>query len=149
MVVSAYAVAHPDKVAGIVMIDASFDEEITLEDVGKVPDGVGPCDPENRRLDGKESLQKIDNCAMYEWAYDRRDLRPEVPLVYLAAKQAPWSENTDMGSHYVKAIIPLQKSYAGSWSPGKFVWVDSGHEIHREKPGVVGDAVRWVVKRGS
>lgn len=148
MVASAYAVAHPGKVAGIVMVDASFDEEITLEDVGMVPEGAGPCDRVNRRLDGKESLQKIDNCAMYRWAYERRDLRPEVPLVYLAAKQAPWSDYTDFGPRYTKAIIPLQKSYAASWSPGKFVWVDSGHEIHSEKPGAVGDAVRWVVKEG-
>src|SRR6478609_2674044 len=37
MVASAYAVAHPDKVAGMVMVDARFDEEITLEDVGLVP----------------------------------------------------------------------------------------------------------------
>jgi len=148
MVASAYAVAHPDKVAGIVMVDASFDEEVTLEDVGMVPKGSGPCDPTNRRIDGRESLQKIDNCAMYKWAYARRDRRPEVPLVYLAAKQAPWSAVTDMGPAYAKDIVGLQKSYAASWSPGKFQWVDSGHEIHSEKPGVVADAVRWVVKEG-
>lgn len=147
MVASAYAVAHPDKVAGIVMVDADFDEEVTLEDM--VPEGVGACDPTNRRLDGEESLEKIDNCAMYKWAYERRDLRPEVPLIYLAAKQAPWSDRADAGPQYTKAIIPLQKSYAASWSPGKFVWVDSGHEIHSEKPGVVGDAVRWVVREGD
>ena len=147
MVASAYAVAHPDKVAGIVMVDADFDELVTLEDM--VPEGVGACDPTNRRLDGEESLQKIDVCAMYKWAYERRDRRPEVPLVYLAAKQAPWSDRAEFGPQYTKAIIPLQKSYAASWSPGKFVWVDSGHEIHTEKPGVVGDAVRWVVRKGD
>jgi pimeloyl-ACP methyl ester carboxylesterase len=146
MVASAYAVAHPDKTAGMVMVDADFDEEITLEHL--VPPGVGACDPSNRKADGESSLQKIDNCAMYKWAYERRDLRPEVPLVYLAAKQAPWSDYAEFGPKYTKAIIPLQKAYAASWSPGKFEWVDSGHEIHAEKPGVVGDAVRWVVKEG-
>ncbi|GAA1998346.1 alpha/beta hydrolase [Microbacterium pumilum] len=149
MVASAYAVAHPGKVVGIVMVDASFDEEITLEDVGMVPDGVGPCDPENRRRDGEESLQKIDNCAMYKWAYERRDLRPKVPLVYLAAEHAPWSDQTELGPAYAEAIIPLQQSYAASWSPGKFEWVDSGHDIHSENPGAVGDAVRWIVKEGN
>ena len=149
MVASAYAVAHPDKVAGIVMVDADFDDEVTIEDRGMVPDGIGPCDPVNRQLDGEESLQKIDNCAMYQWAYRQRDRRPEVPLVYLAAKQAPWSAATEFGPAYTKAIIPLQKAYAASWHPGRFVWVDSGHDIHAEKPAVVGDAVRWVVKEGS
>jgi pimeloyl-ACP methyl ester carboxylesterase len=148
MVASAYAVAHPDKVAGMVMVDATFDEEVTIEDVGMVPKGAGPCDPENRRIDGMESLQKIDNCAMYKWAYERRDRRPEVPLVYLAAKQAPWSDYSEFGPRFTKAIVPLQRSYAESWSPGRFVWVDSGHDIHSEKPRAVGDAVRWVVEEG-
>ena len=149
MIASAYAVAHPDKVAGIVMVDASFDEEVTIEDVGMVPAGAGPCDPENRRLDGTESLEKIDNCAMYRWAYERRDRRPEVPLVYLAARRAPWSDDVGMGRRFTRLIVPLQKSYAASWSPGRFQWVDSGHEIHSEKPGAVGDAVRWVVENGG
>ena len=150
MVASAYAVAHPDKVAGIVMVDASFDEEVTIEDVGMVSDGASPCDLANRELDGEMSLEKIENCAMYKWAYERRALRPKVPLVYLAAKRAPWSrEYADFGRAYTKAIVPLQKAYAASWSPGKFEWVDSGHEIHSEKPGVVGDAVRWVVKESG
>jgi hypothetical protein len=86
---------------------------------------------------------------MYKWAFERRELRPRVPLVYLAAKQAPWSDQTEFGAEYTKAVIPLQESYAASWSPGKFEWVDSGHDIHVEKPGVVGDAVRWVVDQGS
>jgi len=149
MVASAYAVAHPEKVAGIVMVDASFDELITIEDVGMVPDGVGACDPANRKLDAEESLQKIDNCAMYKWAYERRDLRPAVPLVYLAAQKKPWNELTEFGSQWTESIIPLQESYAASWSPGKFEWVDSGHDIHAEKPQVVGDTIRWVVNESD
>ena len=149
MVASAYAVAHPDKVAGMVMVDASFDDEITLEDVGMVTEGSGPCDSTNRKADGEKSLQKIDNCSMYRWAYERRGLRPNVPLVYLAAKQAPWSDRDEYGSAYTKAIVPLQKSYAASWSPGRFEWVDSGHDIHVEQPGAVAGAVRWVVAEAS
>jgi pimeloyl-ACP methyl ester carboxylesterase len=149
MVASAYAVAHPEKVAGIVMVDASFDEEVTIEDVGMVPEGAGPCDAVNRKIDGEQSLQKIDNCAMYKWAYDRRDLRPEVPLVYLAAKRADWNHETAFGPAWPKAIVALMQSYAAGWSPGKFEWVDSGHDIHAERPDVVGDAVRWVVDAAS
>ena len=40
-----------------------------------------------------------------------------------------------------------KQAYAASWSPGRFEWVDSGHEIHADKPGVVADAVRWVVSK--
>jgi pimeloyl-ACP methyl ester carboxylesterase len=148
MVASAYAVTYPQNVRGIVMVDASFDEEVTIEDVGMVPEGVGPCDPVNREADGFQSLQMIDNCAMYKYAYSRRAQRPEVPLVYLASKREPWSAMTDFGPAYTEKIVPLQKAYAASWAPGKFLWVDSGHEIHVEKPDVVRDAVRWVVEKG-
>ncbi|MFH8252593.1 alpha/beta fold hydrolase [Microbacterium sp. B2969] len=147
MVASAYAVAHPEKVAGIVMVDASFDEEVTIEDVGMVPEGAGPCDPVNRKFDGEESLQKIDNCTMYKWAYERRDLRPRVPLVYLAAKRASWNHETAFGPEWPTAIVALMKSYAASWSPGKFEWVDSDHDIHLERPDIVADAVRWVAEQ--
>jgi len=149
MIASAYAVAHPDKVAGIVLVDASFDEEITIEDVGMVPDGFSPCDAENREADAQMSLQRIDNCAMYKWAYERRDLRPEVPLVYLAAEREPWSGYSDLGPDFTQAIVPLQQSYAESWSPGKFQWVDSGHNIHSERPDIVAEAVRWVAENRS
>lgn len=147
MVASAYAVTYPQSVRGIVMVDASFDEEVTIEDVGMVPEGVGPCDPVNREADGFRSLQRIDNCAMYKYAYSRRAQRPEVPLVYLASQREPWSAMTDFGPAYTEKIVPLQKAYAASWSPGRFQWVDSGHEIHVEKPGDVRDAVRWVVEK--
>ena len=144
-----YAVAHPDKVAGIVMVDASFDEEVTIEDVGMVPDGAGPCDPVNRKADGEESLQKIDNCSMYKWAYERRTQRPQVPLVYLAAKQASWNHETAFGPTWPTAIVALMQSYAARWTPGKFEWVDSGHDIHAERPDIVGDAIRWVVDQAG
>ncbi len=43
MIASTSALALPDKVAGMVMVDATFDEDVALEDVGMVPDGVSPC----------------------------------------------------------------------------------------------------------
>ena len=63
---------------------------------------------------------EIDVCAMYKWAYERRDLRPEVPLAFLAAQQSPASAFTEFGPQFTKAIVPLQEAYAASWSPGKF-----------------------------
>lgn len=55
----------------------------------------------------------------------------------------------EFGPAWTEAIIPLQQAYAESWSPGKFEWVDSGHDIHVEKPEAVADAVRWVVEHRS
>ena len=149
MVASAYAVAHPEKVAGIVLADASFDEEVTISDVGMVPEGMSPCDPVNREYDGEQHLQKIDNCAMYKWAFERRDQRPKVPLVFLASEREPASGYSDFGAAYTEAIVPLQKAYAESWSPGKFVWVDAGHDIHVDDPTAVADAVDWVVDNAT
>ena len=54
----------------------------------------------------------------------------------------------EFGPKYVKGVIPLPEVLRGQLVPGKFEWVNSGHEIHQEKPGVVGDPVRWVVRNG-
>ena len=40
----------------------------------------------NREADAWDSLEKIDNCRLSKWAYDRRDQEPDVPLIYLAAQ---------------------------------------------------------------
>jgi hypothetical protein len=43
-----------------------------------------------------DSLEKIDNCRLSKWAYDRRDQEPDVPLIYLAAR---WMRPTEPRRH--------------------------------------------------
>jgi hypothetical protein len=42
------------------------------------------CLKANREADARDSLEKIDNCRLSKWTYDRRDQEPGVPLIYLA-----------------------------------------------------------------
>jgi pimeloyl-ACP methyl ester carboxylesterase len=83
LVSGAYAVAHPDRVAAILLLDASTPEDYPIDERHGFD---GMCTEANRQAERWESLEKIDNCRLAKWAYDRRDQEPEVPLIYLAAK---------------------------------------------------------------
>jgi hypothetical protein len=54
------------------------------------------CLKANREADARDSLEKIDNCRLSKWAYDRRDQEPDVPLIYLATLRR-------RGKHHVPA----------------------------------------------
>lgn len=83
LVSGAYAVAHPDRVAGILLLDSSLPDDYVIDERHGFD---GMCLKANREADAWDSLEKIDNCRLSNWAYDRRDREPDVPLIYLAAR---------------------------------------------------------------
>ena len=83
LIAGAYAVAHPDRTAGILLLDASIPDDYVIE---KRHEFDAMCLKANREADANHSLEKIDNCRLSKWAYDRRNHEPDVPLIYLAAK---------------------------------------------------------------
>jgi pimeloyl-ACP methyl ester carboxylesterase len=136
LVSSAYAVAHPDRVAGVLLLDSSTAVDYELEEKAGLQ---GMCLPANREFDGQRSLERIDNCSLAKWIHDRRDLEPEVPLLFLAAAGAP-----ERGSPN-DAVV---KSWAESWSPGEFRVVNEPHWMDEANPGLVADAIREVIALG-
>jgi hypothetical protein len=86
LVTSAYAVAHPDRVAGLVLLDAVPGNSYEFEEKGGFQ---GACLPANREADANDSLEKLDNCSLSKWIHDRRNREPDVPLLYLAARNSP------------------------------------------------------------
>ena len=126
LVATAYAVAHPDRVSGVLLLDASTFYDYFID---KLHGFQGVCLPENRAADANESLEKLDNCRLAKWAYDRRDEQPDVPLVYLAASDA--SERGDPADDkYIKAFVR-------SWSPGVWQVVDAPHYMDEADPDLV------------
>ena len=81
LVASTYAVAHPDRVAGVVLLDASTGVDYELDEMSGFQ---GACLPTNREIDANESLERIDNCRLAKWIHDRRDREPDVPLLFLS-----------------------------------------------------------------
>lgn len=126
LVAGAYAVAHPDRTEGILLLDASTPDDYVID---RRHGFNGMCLEANRQADAYDSLEKIDNCRLAKWAYDRRHLEPDVPLIYLAAKDA--SHRGDV------ADDPIRKAFVRRWSPGVWKSVDAPHWMDEADPNLV------------
>ena len=126
LVAGAYAVAHPDRTAGILLLDSSIPDDFIID---KRHGFDGMCLKANREADAWDSLEKIDNCRLSKWAYDRRDQEPDVPLIYLAAKDP--SDREDV------ADDPLRKAFVQRWSPGVWESVTAPHWMDEADPNLV------------
>ena len=134
LVAGAYAVAHPERVAGVLLLDASTPAEYVVDERHGFD---GMCLEANRDADAWESLERIDNCRLAKWAWDRRDQEPDAPLVFLAAKDA--SHRGDV------ADDPLRKAYVRSWAPGIWKPVQAPHWMDEADPQLVVRNLRQVV----
>jgi alpha/beta hydrolase fold len=134
LVASAYAVAHPDRVAGMVLLDASTGVDYDIDERHNFP---GPCLEANRQADAWDSLEKLDNCSLAKWIHDRRDREPDVPLLYLAAQDA-----SDRGD---EADDATRQAWVESWSPGVWRVVSAPHWMDEADTELVADAVREVI----
>jgi len=126
LVAGAYAVAHPDRVAGVLLLDSSIPDDYLID---KRHGFEGLCLKANRHADAWDSLEKVDNCRLAKWAYDRRDQEPQVPLIYLASKDP--SDRGDV------ADDPLRKAYVRTWSPGVWKSVSAPHWMDEADPNLV------------
>jgi len=134
LVSGAYAVAHPDRVAGVLLLDSSIPDDYIIDQIHGFQ---GVCLPANREADAWQSLERIDNCRLAKWAYDRRNQQPHVPLIYLAAKDP--SDRGDV------ADDPFRKAYVRSWSPGIWTPVTAPHWMDDADPKLVLQALGRVI----
>jgi pimeloyl-ACP methyl ester carboxylesterase len=139
MVAHAFSVTHPDQVAGIVLLDALFPDELAL-DRYLDPEWTA-CSPRNRRLDERRSLERISQCDLYRYCSARVDREPDVPLTYLASRQERWDRSERATPEYARRILDTQRSYVERWSPGRFVWVDAPHFMEPEIPIRIAHAI--------
>jgi hypothetical protein len=134
LVSSAYAVTHPDRVAGELLLDAATGVEYEFD--GKTLT-EGPCAPANRDEDANRSLEKVDNCSLEKYAYDRIDQQPAVPLLYLAA-----TDSSDRGS---PATDLVRQDWVKTWSPGEWRVVNAPHWMDQADTGLVSNAIKEVI----
>jgi pimeloyl-ACP methyl ester carboxylesterase len=134
LVAGAYAVAHPDRTAGILLLDSSIPDDFIID---KRHGFQGMCLKANRQADASDSLEKIDNCRLAKWAYDRRAEEPAVPLLYLAAKNP--SHRGDA------ADDTLRKAFVKRWSPGVWESVSAPHWMDEADPKLVVTSLNRVI----
>ena len=69
---------------------------------------------------------------------------PAVPMIYLASKQEPRTQNDYQSPEYDARIIKAQKAFVHRFSPGRFEWVDAPHFMEPVIPDQIAKAVREV-----
>lgn len=138
LVSGAYAVAHPDRVAAILLLDSSIPDDYVIDEAHGFD---GMCSKANRQADAWDSLEKIDNCRLSKWAYDRRDREPDVPLIYLAAANP--SDRGDV------ADDSLRKAFVHRWSPGVWKSVSAPHWMDEAAPSLVVRNLEQVIAAAS
>jgi dienelactone hydrolase len=134
LVSAAYAVSHPDRVAGVVLLDSSIPDDYVID---RKHGFTGMCLAANRKTDARETLEKTDNCQLAQWAYNRRNSQPDVPLIYLAAANRDPRDVAD---------DPIRKDFVARWAPGTFEVVDAPHWMDASDPDLVADALAEVAQ---
>lgn len=163
--VSLYTKAHPEKVAGIVVVDPRG-AEVSAEwlaalpaKVAGQPDPVAPMreDLTDFEADPSKNDEHLDLVAASEEVAavmkpaDR--LFGDAPVVVLSAANSPDSWNDlpeELQPEFDRIWFEAQKKIAAESSTGTVMTVEgSGHEIQREQPEVVVTQILKVVDRAA
>jgi pimeloyl-ACP methyl ester carboxylesterase len=138
-----YANEHPDKVAGMVLLDSLFPDELEFERYFP-------------RADRYRSFHREDICCTQErishWKTMKKASRfigrePSIPVVYLASAQEPWGGQGI--PEYDDNILATLGDYVARFSPGELRWVDAPHFMEPTVPDEIASAVLDVAARAS
>ncbi|MFQ6170411.1 alpha/beta fold hydrolase [Oryzobacter sp. R7] len=138
-----YANEHPDEVVGMVLLDAMFPDELSLEKYWP-------------REDWYQSFHADDQCCTLErlshWKVMQESQRhigrePEIPVTYLTAGQDP-RDQTGI-AEYDARIMSVLAGYVSRFAPGEVIEVDAPHFMEPVVPDEIAAAVREVVDRAA
>jgi pimeloyl-ACP methyl ester carboxylesterase len=133
-----YAHQHPERVAGIVLVDATHEDTTLMINNKAIAPRTAPID-EWQALVGKPSPDKGDLRADLQLVHDTRENRPyplgDLPLIALSqGKRSPEGK-------------AMQADLARLSRRGRLTIVaQSGHRIHQDAPEAVIAAIREVVE---
>jgi pimeloyl-ACP methyl ester carboxylesterase len=131
---------HPEDVAGMVLLDAMFPDELGLDRYLKPKDRFAAY----AKADACCSLERIPQYSLVRDLQRYIGHEPAVPVTYLAAKREPRTVNEYDSPEYDKRVTPALQAYVDRFSPGRLVWVDSPHFMEPAVPAEVARAIQDV-----
>jgi pimeloyl-ACP methyl ester carboxylesterase len=140
-----YALTHPDEVAGMVLLDSMFPDELLLEH-------LFPVEQQYRGFVAEDECCTPERIAHYKVlrrSYHRVGQEPDIPVTYFASLQEPRDVNDYGVPQYDAAILALQEAYVERFSPGREVWVDAPHFMEPAIPQRIAKALRTVIAAGD
>lgn len=124
LVAYSYAVTYPKDVKGMLLLDAAFPDELSLEPLIPAKDRF-------THAQWREGAEKIDQLDVYQYANARASRRPAIPVTYLLATPETW---TGFSPAYDKVVIKVQAAYVRRFKPGVLKRVASPHWMESAVP---------------
>jgi pimeloyl-ACP methyl ester carboxylesterase len=129
-----YAVTYPKDVAGMVLLDASFPEELDLEK-------YFPPDERWDHTEWKVLEEQVDQLTSYQQAHALLGKEPAIPVTYLLATPSGWSGPPA----YEAVVLKRIASYVDRFSPGILVKVTSPHYMETAVPDRIAQELEQVI----
>jgi pimeloyl-ACP methyl ester carboxylesterase len=124
LVAYAYAATYPKEVKGMLLLDAAFPTELSL-------DHLWPPAERFAHAQWKDGAERIDQLDVYQYANSVASRQPQIPMTYLLATPETWTEGP---AAYKAAILPTMAKYVHSFSPGNIKPVRSPHWMENAVP---------------
>lgn len=119
-----YLMTHPDKVEGMLLLDAAFPDELALE-------RFFPADDNLATVDWSESEEKLDQYLVYEETMALRGGEPDIPVTYLRAVPETWTLGNP---EYDAVVLDTQEAFVRSFPRGVLKEVESPHYMEEAVP---------------
>jgi pimeloyl-ACP methyl ester carboxylesterase len=129
LVAEVFAAENPTKVAGMLLLDAGFPDELDLEKFYPKSDRLGH--GKDHPVSGwADTHELIDELAAYEDAQKAIDQTPSIPMTYLLADPPSY----DGPGGYAEAYPKELAEFANRYSPGVVKKVPSDHYMEAAVP---------------
>jgi hypothetical protein len=102
-----YTSTYPDEVVGMLLFDAMFPDELSLDHLFEPEDTYKAFDAE----DENESLERISHYKVLKAAQPHIGKEPAIPVTYLASIQEGYDQNAYGIPEYDRKIVALQQAY--------------------------------------
>lgn len=132
-----YALTYPDQVAGMLLLDAGFPDELTLEQ-------FYPADEQLTHDDWTENAEQIDMLSVYETTMAMRGNEPDIPVTYLLATPSNWQIGNPA---YDDVVLQLQADYVAAFPQGEVIEVPSDHYMEAAVPDEVAEQLLALIAR--
>jgi pimeloyl-ACP methyl ester carboxylesterase len=128
-----YANAYPDDVAGMVLLDSMFVDELSLEHLLPPEVRYATSSADEERV----GLERISHFKVLKASERYVGKEPAIPVTYLSSIPEGYDVNDFGVPEYDRQILGLQEAYVGRFSPGKYLRVDSPHFMEQAIPETI------------
>jgi pimeloyl-ACP methyl ester carboxylesterase len=145
-----YTSRYPNEVVGMVLVDSTHEDETERMVAFLPPETLKKAKPEDMVIQSPEGLDFKRSIAQVRAA----NWHGDIPLIVLTRGSATFNPNDyavpSLAPKFEQVRLELQQELVRRSSRGKQIIAEkSGHNIHRDQPELVIDAIRQVVEEAK